>query len=86
MTEKTGWTLPEWQRSYQEAFLEFDKTVLRVKLLRAEDAIGARLRQLQNSSDSHAEKAAIETALSVLRCLRRDKFDYPARRFSSEAT
>jgi hypothetical protein len=85
MTAMTGWTLPEWQRSYQEALLEFDKTVLRDKLLRAEDAIGARLRQLKDSPDSHAEKEAIDTALSVLRCLRRGKFDYPARRSSSEA-
>ena len=82
----TDWKFPEWRQPYQEALLEYDKTALRTKVLRAEDAIGTRLRQLQESSDSHAEREAIENALSVLRCLRRDKFDYPDRKSSSEVT
>ena len=66
-----------WQEPYQKAILEVDTAALRGKVLKAEDAICARLQQLQGSSDSHAEKEAIQDALSVLKALKRDELNYP---------
>jgi len=55
----TEWQALRWQRLYQAALLEFDDTTFRRQVLKAENAI-IRQRKLQESSDSHAEKQAIE--------------------------
>ena len=68
---------PTWQRPYQEALLEVDKQQLLEKVLRAEEAIFSRLQQLQRAPDSHAERRAIEDALSSLRFLKKDQLAFP---------
>jgi hypothetical protein len=68
---------PEWQRSLQEAILEFDRERLAEKALKAEGMILERLRQLQQSDDGHNERTAITDGLSTLRTLKRERLDHP---------
>jgi hypothetical protein len=69
---------PEWQKPYEEALLEVDREKLKQKLLKAEAAIFQRLQQLTNSSDSHAERQAIDDAISSIKVLKTQQLDYPA--------
>ncbi len=68
---------PEWQKPYEQALLEVDREKLKQKLLKAESAIFLRLQQLVNSSDGHAERQAIDDALSGIRVLKTQQLDYP---------
>ena len=68
---------PEWQGPFQEALLEIDREKLQSKMMKAEEAIFQRLQQLAGSSDSEAERQAIEDAISALRVLKTEKLNYP---------
>ena len=68
---------PEWQKPYQEALLEVDREKLKDQLLKAEAAIFLRLQQLAHSADSHAERQAIDDAISAIRSLKTEQLNYP---------
>ena len=68
---------PEWQGPLQEALLEIDREKLQSKMMKAEEAIFERLQQLAGTSDSEAERQAIEDAISALRVLKTEKLNYP---------
>ena len=68
---------PEWQSPFQEALLEIDREKLQSKMMKAEEAIFERLQQLAGTSDSEAERQAIEDAISALRVLKTEKLNYP---------
>ena len=56
----------EWREPYQQALLEFDQKTLSERIA----AISDRLRAIAGSSNHHAERQAIDDALSSLRALR----------------
>ena len=56
---------PEWQGPFQEALLEIDREKLQSKMMKAEEAIFQRMQQLAGSSDSEAERQAIEDGLQI---------------------
>ena len=62
---------PEWQKQYQEALLEVDDTKLGSRIGAAEGLIFKRLQAISGNSDHHAERQAMEDALSSLRILKR---------------
>jgi hypothetical protein len=68
---------PEWQKSYQDAFLEVDKQKLEAKIHLAEWKIFQRLQTISADSDHHEERSAIADAVNALRVLKRDTLDYP---------
>jgi hypothetical protein len=68
---------PEWQPAYKAALLELDPKQLMGRVTTAETAIFNRLQALSNSTDSQAERHAIEDALAALRVLKRDRLDFP---------
>jgi len=68
---------PEWQSPFREALLEIDREKLQSKMMKAEDAIFQRLQQLAGTSDSHAERQAIEDAIASLRVLKTEQLNYP---------
>jgi hypothetical protein len=68
---------PEWQQDYQAALLELDREKLRERVAAAETAIFKRLQAMSQDSDSHAERQAIEDALTNLRVLKRDSLGFP---------
>ena len=68
---------PEWQGPFQEALLEIDREKLQSKMMKAEEAIFQRMQQLAGTSDSEAERQAIEDTISALRVLKTEKLNYP---------
>ena len=62
----------EWQKPYQEALIEVDKTKLEQKIQIAEWQIFKRLQQLSNDSNHLEERHAIADALNALRSLKRE--------------
>ena len=68
---------PEWQPAYRAALLEFDPKQLMGRVTVAETAIFNRLQALSNSTDSKAERHAIQDALAGLRVLKREKLGFP---------
>ncbi len=62
----------EWQEPYQQALLELDQKKLRERIAAAETAISNRLRGIAGNSNHHAERQAIDDALSSLRALKRN--------------
>lgn len=63
---------PEWQQHYRQALLELDQQRLRERIVAAEKAIASRITQVAGDSKHHAERRAIDDALSSLRALRRE--------------
>jgi hypothetical protein len=68
---------PEWQSAYKAALLELDPKQLIGRVTVAETAIFNRLQAVSNSTDSQAERQAIEDALAALRVLKRDRLNFP---------
>jgi hypothetical protein len=68
---------PEWQHEYLAALVELDPKTLFERVAAAETAIFDRLQAISRSSDSHAEREAIEDALAGLRTLKRDNLGFP---------
>ena len=62
----------EWRESYQQALLELDQEKLSERIAATETAISNRLRAIVGDSNHHAERQAIEDALSSLRVLKRN--------------
>ena len=62
----------EWREPYQQALLELDQKKLIERIAAAETAISNRLRAIAGDSNHHAERQAIEDALSSLRVLKRN--------------
>lgn len=69
---KEGIRYPEWQEPYQQALLELDQKKLSKRIAAAETAISNRLRAIARVSNHHAERQAIDDALSSLRVLKRN--------------
>ena len=62
-----------WQRSYEEAVLETDRSRLPILIRAARAAIDARIEQLKNDQPASAEeRQAIADALASLRVLKRE--------------
>jgi hypothetical protein len=68
---------PEWQHQYHAALLELDHKKLLEQVTAAETAIFSRLQALSHTSDSHAERQAIEDALASLRVLKKEGLGFP---------
>lgn len=62
----------EWREPYQQALLELDQDKLSERIAATETAISNRLRAIAGDSNHHAERQAIEDALSSLRVLKRN--------------
>ena len=62
----------EWREPYQQALLEIDQDKLSERIAATETAISNRLRAIAGDSNHHAERQAIEDALSSLRVLKRN--------------
>lgn len=67
----------EWREPYQQALLELDQNKLSERIAAAETAISNRLRAIAGSLSHHAERQAIDDALSSLRVLKRDSSSSP---------
>ena len=67
---------PNWQREYESALLETDKSVLFKRVEVAEAAILARRDVLEHDSSSQTERVAMEDALANLRVLKRDQLHF----------
>jgi hypothetical protein len=67
---------PNWQREYESALLETDKSVLFKRVEVAEAAILTRRDALEHDSSSQIERGAIEDALANLRVLKRDQLHF----------
>ena len=63
----------EWREPYQQALLELDQKKLSERIAAAEMAISNRLRAFAGDSNHHAERQAIDDALSSLRVLKRNR-------------
>jgi hypothetical protein len=62
---------PEWQKPFEQALLELDEEKLSERVAAAESAIFRRLQVIAYDPLQHAERHAIEDALSSLRILKR---------------
>ena len=60
---------PIWQEPYRAAVIEANPKLLKVKIAGAEQAAILRFKELENSSDHHAELRALTDALTALRIL-----------------
>ncbi|MFZ0808620.1 MAG: hypothetical protein WAN03_20670 [Candidatus Sulfotelmatobacter sp.] len=72
MTTDEGILYPEWQKHYLDALLELDQQQLSPRIVAAESAIAKRLQSIAGDTNHHAERRAIEDALSSLRVLKRE--------------
>ena len=61
---------PEWQGPLREVMLEFDPERLAEKALRAEALILERRQQLQQSSNHHDERVALDDGLFILKTIK----------------
>jgi hypothetical protein len=68
---------PEWQREYRAALMELDPKKMLERVTGAETAIFKRLQTISRSADNHAERQAIEDALTGLRVLKRENLGFP---------
>ena len=68
---------PEWQGLLQDLILEFDREKLTQKIQEVENLIFERQQQLNQASNSHPEREAIQDALNIIRVLKRDKLGFP---------
>jgi hypothetical protein len=68
--------LPNWQREYESALLETDKSVLFKRVEVAEAAILTRRDALEHDSSSQTGRGAIEDASANLRVLKRDQLHF----------
>ena len=68
---------PEWHHLYRAAVMETDREKLKERVTDAENAIFIRLQSLASFDDHHAERHAIQDALSALRTLKRERLRFP---------
>jgi len=60
---------PTWQGPYRAAVIETNPKLLKLKIAGAEQAAIVRFKELENSSDHHAELRALTDALTALKIL-----------------
>jgi hypothetical protein len=60
---------PVWQEPYRAAVMEGNPELLKHKISSAEKAAILRFKELENSSDHHAELKALTDALTALKIL-----------------
>ena len=60
---------PTWQGPYRAAVIETNPKLLKLKIAGAERAAILRFKELENSSDHHAELRALTDALTALKML-----------------
>jgi hypothetical protein len=68
---------PEWQVPLEDVIVEPDPTKLPDRIQTVETLIFQRLAQLESSNDGVVERDAINTALNVLRAVKRDRLAFP---------
>ena len=68
---------PEWQQLYRAAVIETDHEKLEERVTYAENAIFTRLQSIASADDHHAERHAIQDALTALRVLKRERLSFP---------
>jgi hypothetical protein len=68
---------PSWETKYLEVLREKNTRQLFVKVTAAETAIVERLREIKSSSNSFAEKIAIQEASNVLLAIKTGKLNFP---------
>lgn len=68
---------PEWQSEYRAALMELDPKKMLERVTATETAIFKRLQTISRSADNHAERQAIEDALTGLRILKRENLGFP---------
>jgi hypothetical protein len=61
---------PEWQREYEAALFELDRTKLPERVMVAQFVLLKRLRIIAHNQDARRERDKIEDALSKLRLLK----------------
>jgi hypothetical protein len=61
-----------WGQAYLQAVLEVDGQKMPQRILAARGAVAERLRDLEGSSDHHAERHEIETALASLTVIEKE--------------
>ena len=67
----------DWKRLVQQALVEVNPDKLKEKVGNAEAAIFQRLQVLERSSDSSAERHALQDASNTLLMLKREVLKYP---------
>jgi len=67
----------EWKKLVQQALVEVNPEKLKEKVSDAEAAIFQRLQALERSSDSSAERHALQDASNTLLMLKREVLKYP---------
>ena len=77
LTDSSDGAGARWQRAYQAALLEKDKTKLLKKAEHAETLIFRRLQALGEASRHCEEAIALDNAIRGLRTLQRDKLKFP---------
>ena len=60
---------PTWQEPYRAAVIETNPKLLKLKIAGAVQAAILRFKELENSSDHHAELRALTDALTALKML-----------------
>jgi hypothetical protein len=60
---------PTWQEPYRAAVIETNPKLLKQKISGAQQAAILRFKELENSSDHHAELRALTDALTALKIL-----------------
>ena len=68
---------PEWQQHCLAALTEVDRKKLTDRVTDAENAIFRRRQSIAQDGNHHAERKAMEDALSALRVLKREQLDFP---------
>ena len=63
---------PNWQKPVQEALIELDQSKLKERIAAAEAAISQRLEFISQGPDHHAERDAMDHALSNLRVVMKE--------------
>lgn len=68
---------PEWQIPLEDVIVESDVTKLPGRIQTVETLIFERLNQLNSSNDGVDEREAINSALNVLRVVKRERLAFP---------
>jgi hypothetical protein len=77
MTADQQLKYPDWQIPLEAVVTEPDLKKLPAKVHAVETVISERLQQLDSSKNGVAEREAINTALSILRIVKRERLGFP---------
>jgi hypothetical protein len=76
-TDGRGLKYPAWQAPLEDTIVESDLKELPARIHAVETLIFERLKELDTSEDGAAEREAINTALNILRVIKRERLDFP---------